>query len=37
MNGKPSTELGELKLRDGQNIVIGFGDEKAAAPGGIEG
>lgn len=36
VDGKPSDAFGELQLRDGQNIVVSYGDKDAPAPGGIE-
>lgn len=35
VDGTPSTEFDELELRDGQNIVVSYGEENAPAPGGI--
>ena len=37
VDGKPSQAFDELALRDGQNVVVSFGDKNAPAPGGIEG
>lgn len=35
VDGKSSTEFDQLKLRDGQNIVVSYGDKNAPAPGGV--
>ena len=37
VDGKTSTALERLVLRDGQHIVISYGDKSAPAPGDIEG
>ena len=36
VDGEPSTAFDKLQLRDGQRIVISYGDSDAPAPGGIE-
>lgn len=35
VDGKPSKEFGDLQLRDNQNIVVAFGEKRAAPPPGV--